>query len=510
MLNYSSNEELQEIYPDYSSIASFVNKNKTLDFYKFDNFITNKISLFIVHENIDFESIEATVEMIEGYMRYLISIFVKPIINLKDVEEIVPIEMVRKIGSDTLSYSAIHSELWSNFTSQGIKPRKLLTHTVDNDYRIYENQIFAQLVDDILIYLKKKLRDIRNLIFASQQLKFNLLERLDHTNYYLAIGKLHSGYIRNFNSYYYALPLNIRITKLISTIEGYCKYKVYQLNKKRKKRLPLKLTNILKMQKNYHQIYLLAKKFNKVLPKYKKFTTRELKRFEDSYFEYCAIMSIFSITHLNFATNRSNKINMKRVNWNFVYKKWKAQIKAVKSKNSKALLLTVKKDKTYKVLLVPENLSYYKEFEYDKRLKCNEVIPLSPFISNKSSLYIAITDSDSFLRLQQIITRAMVYSDKTHKDCHFCKGEMIKVTKFDYDQWLCPACRTKIIKHSCPTTKKTYYSTTIDGFLVDPINNVEMLGNVFDRSKALHYRNISDINEFGEPICPHCGQHHNI
>lgn len=142
-------EELQEIIFDYNSINKFISTYKKIDFIRFDYYTSQKVSLFLVHENIDFNVISSTVDFISKYLKSIICIFEKPIIQLKEIEDILPIEMVHKINNDTFNYATIHSELLENYTQKGIKPRKLLTRTYDNNFSIYENQIFAQTIDDI-------------------------------------------------------------------------------------------------------------------------------------------------------------------------------------------------------------------------------------------------------------------------------------------------------------------------------------------------------------------------
>ncbi|MCQ2752693.1 MAG: hypothetical protein MJ206_00300 [Bacilli bacterium] len=506
MLDYASQEELQDIISDYDSVTEFVSHNKNIAFYKFDHYIAHKLSLFLVHETIDLKAIKATVDYINHTMPYLVSIFTKPIIHLKEVDEIVPIEMVHKIGNDTMTYAGVHTELWDNFTALGVQPRKLLTQLCDNNYRIYENQIFAQTVDDVLHYLRCRLREIRNLLFVSGNFNINILEKLDHPNYYTAVGKLHSGYIRNFNDFYTALPLNIDIAQILAEIQGYLKFNVYKYNARRKKRLQLKLTNILKMQKNYHAIYLLAKKLNLMRPKKKQFAPQTLQKFERAYFHYCIILLLFTLSHFDFNTTDATKVNFRGVNAEFTNQGWHVQVKQVTSNQQSAILLSVKKDRQYKILLVPQNITSDTSFVYDKRLRCQEIVYLSPFSSNKTSLYVSITDFDSFLRLQQLIFKAMVYADSKHKKCPFCGRELVadKTTK---NVWTCPVCRTRIQKCKCPETNKYYYTTAIDGLHLEPSLRSEYLDR-YGRSKNMHYRNITDITAYGEAICPACDKIH--
>ncbi len=83
-----------------------------------------------------------------------------------------------------------------------VKPSKLLTKTYEDDYGIYENRVFCDLVDDVLAFARKEIRFLREMIYTNRTIEINLLERVNHLNYFLALGKLHTGYSRNFDSYY--------------------------------------------------------------------------------------------------------------------------------------------------------------------------------------------------------------------------------------------------------------------------------------------------------------------
>ena len=84
----------------------------------------------------------------------------------------------------------------------------------------------------MLSYLRKNIRDLKNLMYASNKLEFNLLERVNHIQYFLAIGKLHTGYIRDFNKYYdIAKVYYDRMNLIYTTLSARLKRNVYRLNK---------------------------------------------------------------------------------------------------------------------------------------------------------------------------------------------------------------------------------------------------------------------------------------
>ena len=153
---------------------------------------------------------------------------------------------------------------------------------------------------------------------------------------------------------------------------------------------------------------------------------------------------------------------------------------------------------------MPCKIANNDEFKYDKKLECNEIIKLTPFLSDEENLYISNLDLDSFLRIQQIILKAMIQADTLREDCPFC-GDKLKKTKIDDKTvYVCSTCRTKIEKNKCDKCGKYFFATSIDEFIIDEDRYLNRSFSKVDFSKLLFYRNITKINEFGEPICPHC------
>jgi hypothetical protein len=95
----------------------------------------------------------------------------------------------------------VHSELWSNIKDDKLIPRKLMSIRQEDDYAIYENIVFARTVDVILRFTSRNLAVLRDMLYANREMRFNLLERENHPLYFLALGKLHTGYLRDYDKY---------------------------------------------------------------------------------------------------------------------------------------------------------------------------------------------------------------------------------------------------------------------------------------------------------------------
>lgn len=257
--------EIAQITKDYKIFSNFEANYNMITIPEFDYAVVNNLSLFVVHDNYDFDSLDQMIKKIDYVMPSIKRIFAKPIIHLTDNDEVLPVETVKLINNKTLNHIATHSELWDDITSDGIKPLKLMTKVYQDNYCIYENMVFARTIDSILGYTKRQMKIIKEMLYSGKILEMNLLERVNHPNYFLALGKLHTGYIRNFsknyeviNNYYKKLSYDSEILKTR------LKRNVYRYNRGYQSNFPLHNSNILQMQKDYHRVYHLLKHFKKI------------------------------------------------------------------------------------------------------------------------------------------------------------------------------------------------------------------------------------------------------
>lgn len=512
---------LQPHHEDYrwlesllSPVTSFVAKHPSLTIEQFNYHTVHDLALFSIEPDLDFPFMEDACERIAAALPAIKRIFSKPIINLTDTSEVLPVETVRIINQETILHLASHTENVADLTKDGIKPEKLLTRIYLDDYGIYENLVFCNLIDGILRFARRGIIAMRDLVYANETIEFNLLERVNHLNYFLSIGKLHMGYIRDFDKFYVlAKNLYSKMEAIIGAITPRLHKPVYSENRVRNKNLRLRKTNIFLMQKDYHQVYLLQKWFlSKGVYGAKEQEDTDLTKLSDSYFKYVENLLVFALESFSFAPAKGSPVSMDALNMSFAYKKWTILVKALKNKG---LLLQVKKDKTRNVLLYPD-VSYEPtdpKSHFGITYGADEMLSCSPYekeIDHPGVVFLSPDNVESFRRLQQVILRAMIYSDTKRGECPFCEGNLEHAKKGDYDQ--CPICHTEIKKGLCPTGGPYFY-TTIAGRRPEAVNVNEYkksdLWKYYRKKEAiLHFRNITPVNERGEPICPHCGQVH--
>ena len=169
---------------------------------QFDYAVVHGLTLFMIEPDFSFDVLEDKINAILAVLPAVKRIFAQPCIHLKEQDVILPTESVRIINNNTVQHISSHSELWTDVKKDEIKPSRLLTRTYEDNYGIYENLVFCQTVDEILAFSRIYTRFFKELIYTNQTIEINLLERVNHLNYFLALGKLHIGYSRSFEAYY--------------------------------------------------------------------------------------------------------------------------------------------------------------------------------------------------------------------------------------------------------------------------------------------------------------------
>lgn len=101
--------------------------------------------------NRKFESItkDYDVEAMAECVSKLPHIFNKPKQHLKQVNEVRPAAVVSRIGQESISHLASHSEHWKGIKASGLVPERLLARSLEDDYAIYENLAVKTMVDKL-------------------------------------------------------------------------------------------------------------------------------------------------------------------------------------------------------------------------------------------------------------------------------------------------------------------------------------------------------------------------
>ena len=501
----------QDLEDEYSAVLKIARERNRLSYKDFDEMTLDEVNLFITPKDDAFREMEYTLDKVIRALPALKRIFSKPITRLKDIHTVLPVESVRVINNQSMSHVSRHSELWGDITGGELKPKKLMTLDRQEDYAIYENIAFTRLVNQILAFVKKNIRLLKDVMYANRDLRFNLLERTNHRNYFLAIGKLHIGYARAQDQYHLAYE---RCLEKLLFVDGVLRAKlhapVYRHCKKNTAKLTLKKTNVFRLQKDYRQVYLLLKLFSD--------GTEEITdqpfvglASREGYTAYCNMLSVFAAGHLNFDFTTKKRLNFLRLGTEASFAGWTLTMEEYKNEGIRGLLYTFQKEKTYRIcLLFCHNGEHPAAKEERFKLKCqaDEYFYADPWeYGSQHYLYLSLFDIDSFRRLQQLLLRGMVYADEKRDVCPFC-GKPLERNETGYS---CPACRTELSVRFCEETGKDYAVTGIRNYrparLTEPVKREKFLVDKVNEAQ-LYYRNITPITAAGEPLCPHCGKLH--
>lgn len=507
----------EEEYFRFSSllkdIQTFATKHENVTYIEFDYYVVRDMTLFSVDPDFDFERLKNTIHQIRKSTASVKRIFSKPIIVLKDTDDVLPVENARIINQNTLLHLANHSHNVSNLTNRGVKPRKLLTRIYEDDYSIYENIIFCNYIDEVLLIIKKNRRVLNSLLYASNIMKFNLLEKVNHVDYFLALGKLHTGYIRDFSQYFsLSKELLTELSQIKQVINPRLSKPVYQKNKVRNKSLSLKKTNIFLMQKDYHQVYKTYKYLltNQIIVK-KNQEDIDYDLLIQNYLTYVRILTIFAVGHFNFEIDPKVKMNLNFLNTVFSFKGWKL---IISNTVNNELILHFTKEHDYKVMIVANKKEDIDIEQHKLDYSVDEIIVANQFNEDyleRDDVYISMEDVDSFRRIQQIVLKGMVYSDTSRTVCPFCGG---KLHKEPYkNAYQCNDCMTQIKEMNCSESNKPFYYTDNAHLKKYAINISDYKQDEYwfykkQIESSMFFRNITKINHKGDIICPHCNKVH--
>ncbi|MEU4806319.1 DUF2357 domain-containing protein [Actinosynnema sp. NPDC023587] len=80
-----------------------------------------------------------------------------PHTRLRTEHQLMPVSMVRRISSRTITHLAQHSETWAARGRTGVHPNRLLGQITVADTELVENRIVAMLLDELLVHATERL-----------------------------------------------------------------------------------------------------------------------------------------------------------------------------------------------------------------------------------------------------------------------------------------------------------------------------------------------------------------
>ena len=197
----------------------------------------------------------------------------RPKSHLKAVNEVRPIETVKRIGYESIPYLAAHSEDWLARTASGLKPARLFSRVEEDEFQIYENRVVKTLIDLIIGFLRKtekQLRDQRDQLRGIMNSSVQTGSFGFDVTFQKAVSELMSsdskGEEYRSKSLELVEKLQHRAYYLLKRYRTLRQTRLYRyLRKARHVSNPLNETNILVLDKHYSVIFKLWKTIHHVI-----------------------------------------------------------------------------------------------------------------------------------------------------------------------------------------------------------------------------------------------------
>lgn len=87
-------------------------------------------------------------------------ISIRPRLDMHYVPETVPVARAKRVQASAIEHLSQHSELWARRNISGVVPAKVLARVSEDDHAIYENIVFARLLDGCARWLNGRIAEV--------------------------------------------------------------------------------------------------------------------------------------------------------------------------------------------------------------------------------------------------------------------------------------------------------------------------------------------------------------
>lgn len=91
-------------------------------------------------------------------------ISMRPRLDMHYVPETVPVVRAKRVLASAIEHLSQHSELWARRNISGVVPAKVLARVSEDDHAIYENIVFARLLDGCAHWLNGRIAEVRTIL----------------------------------------------------------------------------------------------------------------------------------------------------------------------------------------------------------------------------------------------------------------------------------------------------------------------------------------------------------
>lgn len=285
---------------------------------------SGQLKMYAVDQSAEVHDWTELFNKLEGAFPAFKSICEKPKSHLKAVNEVRPIETVKRIGYESIPYLAAHSEDWLARTASGLKPARLFSRVEDDEFQIYENRVTKTLIDLILSFLRKKEKELKD---QYEQLHGIMNSGVQtgsfgfDVTFQKAVAELMSsddkGDEHRSKMLDLAQELHERSRLLLKKYRTLRQTRLYRYLKKAKGVTnPLNETNILLLDKHYNVVFKLWKDIHKEIAP-QEVTEEDTVKFTDTlsdYLLFCKTLCGYTAHVLNFNIEKDGQYSRENDN----------------------------------------------------------------------------------------------------------------------------------------------------------------------------------------------------
>lgn len=247
---------------------------------------------------------ESFLEDIKNTIPFALNICTTPRKHLRVEDEILDVELVKRISPASLQHLSSHSEHWKARTITGLIPSRMLAQVYEDDINIYENIFFKKAIEKIMLYVSEKDTEVKKALAQKNSL-------IDWEQY----GNMLSDYKRG-EMLKKLLPeydfdeedfRREQFKELIASLENLEKIlssiistSFYQcINRFKSIQLPIQPTNIIKMDNRYNELFKLWNKLLTLKEKDKKQDSLTGATIDDINYYYLLYVQLLLVYGLN-------------------------------------------------------------------------------------------------------------------------------------------------------------------------------------------------------------------
>ncbi|MDQ0257852.1 hypothetical protein J2S74_005315 [Evansella vedderi] len=375
---------------------------------------------------------ESILEDVYKVLPFALDICTKPRQHLRMEEEVMDVELVKRVTPSSLQHLASHSEHWRSRTFSGLIPSRLKAEIYEDEINIYENIFFKMVIEAILNYVVKKHEQVKKAISQKDTLhdwefyagEINDYHKLEMLRSLLPEydSESEEGVRKQFKE------LESMISSIEKQLSSVISTPFFQgLDATKRLELPIQPTNIINMDNRYNELF---KVWNKLLMLNNKtqedLTGASIVKVDEYYKAYVQVLSIYSLHLLGYEFHEASYLELdsdKTVNFNATFSNDYAVVNVQNHRTENDDIISFKMEESLSFELnVPKSFPVsLKDYEEDKTFK--EI-----WREQKQILVFRKKPSSSLIRkLEQVI------KNYTEEQKNISTKEKVQLNKLDLE-----------------------------------------------------------------------------